>query len=76
MRGSKVVVLHVKEDDDREEIRSRTARIFVNGAELTGITSYRIDAGMDYGRGGVVQKMTIEFYADVTIEHEYLEAQK
>lgn len=69
MKHGIVKIQHIKRGEDVEGVYSKTARILVNGVELEGITHYWIDAGMDMSRGGVVQQMTIEFYANVTIEH-------
>ena len=68
MKHAQVKIIHVKDGNDIEGMRSRTARIFINGVEIEGLTSYLIAAGMDYGSGGVVQKMTLEFFAEVEID--------
>ncbi len=69
MKHGVVKIQHIKSGEDVEGAYSKTARIWINGVELEGITHYWIDAGMAATRGGVVQQMTVEFYANVTIEH-------
>ena len=43
---------------------NRTARFFVNGVEVKGVISYMVDDTI----GTPSQRVTLEFYADVTIE--------
>ena len=69
MKHGVVKIQHIKRGEDVEGVYSKTARIWINGVELEGITHYWIDAGMDMTRGGVVQQMTVEFYANVTVEY-------
>lgn len=68
MKYAQVRVVHIQDGRDVEGRHSRTAKIWLDGVEIEGLTNYKIDAGLDYARGGVVQKITLEFFAEVEIE--------
>ena len=44
---------------------ARTVRVFVNGVEVDAIISYLVDDTV----GTPAQRVTLEFYADVTIDN-------
>lgn len=62
LKRTKVLVRHCRPDE--EVSLHRTARFFVNGVEVDGVVSYMVDDTV----GTPSQKVTLEFYADVTIE--------
>ena len=62
MKRTTVLVRHCRPDE--EVSLHRTARFFVNGVEVDGVISYMVDDTV----GTPSQKVTLEFYADVTIE--------
>jgi len=67
MECAHVRIIHIQNGEDIEGTHTRTAKIFLNGSEIPGIVGYKIDAGLDYVRGGVVQRITIEVFAEVEI---------
>lgn len=68
MKYAQVRIVHVQDGRDVDGRLSRTAKIWLEGVEVEGIASYHIDGGPDYGKGGVIQKVTLEFFAEVEIE--------
>ena len=62
MSRATVLVRHCRPDN--EVSLHRTARFFVNGVEVDGVISYMVDDTV----GTPSQRVTLEFYADVTIE--------
>lgn len=62
MKRAVVLVRHCRPDS--EVSLNRTARFFVNGVEVKGVISYMVDDTI----GTPSQRVTLEFYADVTIE--------
>ena len=49
----------------QENAMARTVRVFVNGVEVDAIIAYLVDDTV----GTPAQRVTLEFYADVTIEN-------
>lgn len=49
----------------QEKAMARTVRVFVNGVEVDAIISYLVDDTV----GTPAQRVTLEFYADVTIDN-------
>jgi len=68
MKYAQVRIIHIQDGRDVDGRLSRTAKIWLEGIEVEGIASYRIDGGSDYGKGGVIQKVMLEFFAEVEIE--------
>mgnify|MGYP000890687574 CR=1 FL=1 len=62
LKRATVLVRHCRPDN--EVSLHRTARFFVNGVEVDGVVSYIVDDTA----GTPSQRVTLEFYADVTIE--------
>ena len=62
MSRATVLVQHCRPNE--EVSLHRTARFFVNGVEVDGVISYVVDDTV----GTQAQRITLEFYADVTIE--------
>ena len=62
MKRAKALVIHCRPDSKSD--LNRTARFFIDGTEIEGVISYEINDAV----GTTAQRMTLEFYADVTIE--------
>jgi len=62
VKRATVLVRHCRPDE--KVSLHRTARFFVNGVEVEGVVSYIVDDTV----GTPSQRVTLEFYADVTIE--------
>ena len=62
LKRATVLVRHCRPVE--EVSLNRTARFFVNGVEVEGVVSYIVDDTV----GTPSQRVTLEFYADVTIE--------
>ena len=63
IKRTTVLVKQLRYDKDISE--NRTVRIWVNGIEVDGILSYWVDDTV----GTPAQRVTLEFYADVTIDN-------
>mgnify|MGYP007001743232 CR=1 FL=1 len=63
MKRTTVLVKQVR--GDKAISLNRTVRIWINGVEVDGIVSYLIDDTV----GTPAQRVTMEFYADVTVEN-------
>jgi hypothetical protein len=63
MKRTTVLVKQIR--PDKEVSLNRTVRIWVNGVEVDGIVSYMLDDTV----GTPAQRVTLEFYADVTVEN-------